>query len=374
MNREKMERVIAIDARMLEHSGIGTYLRNLLAHLVALENEYVFEVICRRREALDGLPPARFRFLAAKSPIYSLSEQWEIARLARHAQSLHSPHYNASLLYRGKLVVTIHDVIHLTDPTIGRTLAARFYARPMFHLVARRADRIIANSEFTKQQIVEYLAVSPSIVSVAYLGVSERFRPYDRKEAFSRVSSLLGVSQPYILFVGNLKPHKNVKTLLQAFAQISAHSDFDLQLVILGDDRKWKAGLVDESMSLGLAGRVIFAPHVPYQDLPWVYAAAEILVMPSLIEGFGLPVLEAMACGTPVVCSRAASLPEVAGDAAEYFEPANADDLAMAIERVLRSSQLQETLRCKGLERAKLFSWEEFARRHCEVYREALGT
>ncbi|MGD0124548.1 MAG: glycosyltransferase family 1 protein [Terriglobia bacterium] len=369
-----MERVIAIDARMLEHSGIGTYLRNLLAQLAALENEYVFEVICQRREVLDGLAPARFRFVPASSPIYSLSEQWEIARLARHAQLLHSPHYNAPLPYRGKLVVTIHDLIHLTDSTFRRTLAARFYARPMFHLVARRADCIIANSEFTKQQIVEHLAVSPSKVSVAYLGVSEHFRPHDRNEAFLRAASLLGVSRPYILFVGNLKPHKNLKTLLRAFAQICAHSDFDLQLVILGDDRKWKPGLVGESTSLGLAERVIFASHVPYQDLPWVYAAAETLVMPSLIEGFGLPVLEAMACGTPVVCSRAASLPEVAGDAAEYCEPASVDDLAMAIERVLRSSQFQATLRSKGLERAKLFSWEEFARRHCEVYRKALGT
>ena len=220
MNREKMERVIAIDARMLEHSGIGTYLRNLLAQLAALENEYVFEVICQRREVLDGLAPARFRFVPASSPIYSLSEQWEIARLARHAQLLHSPHYNAPLPYRGKLVVTIHDLIHLTDSTFRRTLAARFYARPMFHLVARRADCIIANSEFTKQQIVEHLAVSPSKVSVAYLGVSEHFRPHDRNEAFLRAASLLGVSRPYILFVGNLKPHKNLKTLLRAFAQI----------------------------------------------------------------------------------------------------------------------------------------------------------
>ena len=373
MNREKMERVIAIDARMLEHSGIGTYLRNLLTQLAAYENEYVFEVITRRREVLRDLPANRFRFVAARSAIYSLSEQWEIARLARHAQILHSPHYNASLLYRGKLVVTIHDLIHLTDPTVGRSLAARFYARPMFNLVARRADCIVANSEFTKQQIVEHLPVSPSKVSVAYLGVSERFRPRDHTEAFRRASSLLGVSRPYILFVGNLKPHKNVNTLIRAFAQICARSDFDHQLAILGDDHKWKAGLVNESMSLGLAERVIFAPHVPYQDLPWVYTAADMLVMPSLIEGFGLPVLEAMACGTPVVCSRAASLPEVAGDAAEYFEPSSVEDLAMAIERILRSSQFQTTLRSKGLERAKLFSWEEFARRHCEVYRQALG-
>ena len=372
MNREKTERVIAIDARMLEHSGIGTYLRNLLARLAATENEYVFEVICRRREVLGGLPSARFRFVPAQSPIYSLREQWEIARLARHAQLLHSPHYNAPLLLRGKLVVTIHDLIHLTDPSFRRTFAAQFYARPMFHLVARRADYIIANSEFTKQQIVERLAVSPSKVSVAYLGVSERFRPRDHNEAFLRAASLMGVSRPYILFVGNLKPHKNLKTLLRAFAQTCAHSDFDLQLAILGDDRKWKPGLVSESTSLGLAERVIFGSHVPYDDLPWVYAAAEILVMPSLIEGFGLPVLEAMACGTPVVCSRAASLPEVAGDAAEYFEPTSVDDLAMAIERVLRSSQFQVTLRSKGLERARLFSWEEFANRHCEVYREAL--
>jgi len=368
-----MERLIAVDARMVDNSGIGTYIRNLLAHLAALENKYVFEVICRRREVLDGLPSARFRFVPARSPIYSLSEQWEIARLARHAQLLHSPHYNAPLLYRGKLVVTIHDLIHLTDPTFRRTLAARFYARPMFNLVARRADRIIANSEFTKQQIVERLAVSPSKVTVAYLGVSERFRPHDHHEAFFRVSPLLDVTRPYILFVGNLKPHKNVKTLIRAFAQICAHGDFDFQLAILGDDRKWKPGLVLESTRLGLAERVRFVPHVPYQDLPWVYAAAEILVMPSSIEGFGLPVLEAMASGTPVVCSRAGSLPEVAGDAAEYCEPASADDLAIAIERVLRSSQLQATLRSKGLERVKCFCWEEFARRHCEVYREALG-
>jgi glycosyltransferase involved in cell wall biosynthesis len=285
---------------------------------------------------------------------------------------LHSPHYNAPLLHRGNLVVTIHDLIHVTDPRFKRTLAARFYAWPMFHLVARRADRIIANSEFTKQQIVEHLAVPPAKVSVAYLGVGSHFCPQDRKQAFVRVSPLLGLKRPYVLFVGNLKPNKNVKTLIRAFSQMCAHRDFGHQLVILGDDRKWKAGLISECEKLGISDRARFVAHVPYEDLPWIYGAAEMLVMPSLIEGFGLPVLEAMACGTPVVCSRAASLPEVAGDAAEYFEPTRVDDLANALERVLGSRELQETLRRKGRERVGLFSWEECARRHYEAYRQVL--
>jgi glycosyltransferase involved in cell wall biosynthesis len=368
-----MERLVAIDARMLESSGIGTYLRNLLENLAAIDSEHVFDVICLGKQLLHGLPQDRFRFVPAKSPIYSVSEQWEIARLARHAPVLHSPHYNAPLLYRGNLVVTIHDLIHITDPTFKRTSAARFYARPMFKLVARRAGRIIADSEFTKQQIVEHLAISPTKVVVVYLGVNGHFCPHDREQGILRVTSLLEPKRPYILFVGNLKPSKNLKTLIHAFSRICARKDVDHQLLILGDDRKWKAALVNECEKLGTGDRVLFAPHVPYEDLPWVYAAAEILVMPSLIEGFGLPVLEAMACGTPVVCSRAASLPEVAGDAAEYFEPTSVDDLAAALERVLGSRELQEALRRKGLERVKLFSWKECARRHCQVYREALG-
>lgn len=367
-----MERVIAIDARMLEHSGIGTYLRNLLEHFAVIENEYVFEVICPRKEALGGLPSDRFRFVAAKSPIYSLSEQWEIARLARHAKVLHSPHYNAPLLYRGTLVVTIHDLIHLTDPGVKRTLGARLYARPVYNLVARRAGRILSDSEFTKQQIVKHLSIPASKVSVVYLGVSQHFCPRDRNQAIARVSSRLGLKRPYVLFVGNLKPHKNVKTLIRAFARIGAQNEIDHQLVILGDDRKGKEALASECERLGIAERVLIVPQAPYEDLPWVYGAAEVLVMPSLIEGFGLPVLEAMACGTPVVCSRAASLPEVAGDAAEFFEPTNVDDLAATLERVLRSCELRESLRHKGLERVKLFSWRECARRTLEVYGKAM--
>jgi len=367
-----MGNVISIDARMLGSSGIGNYIRNLLENFATIANEFVFELVCQTKALPNGLPLDRFRFVPAKSSIYSVSEQWEIGWLARRAHLLHIPHYNAPLGYRGKLIVTIHDLIHLTDPTFKRTLAARFYARPMFYLVTQKADRIIADSEFTKQQIVEHLAVSPSKIVVVYLGVSEQFCPHDRGKAFLRVSSVFGLKRPYILFVGNLKPHKNVKTLIHAFSRMCARRDFDHQLVMLGDDKRWKVDLVNECKKLGIDGRVLFVSQVPFEDLPWVYGGAEVLVLPSFIEGFGLPVLEAMACGTPVVCSRAASLPEVAGDAAEYFEPASTDDLAAAIERVLGSHELQETLCQKGLERAKLFSWYECARRTLDVYGQVL--
>jgi glycosyltransferase involved in cell wall biosynthesis len=177
---------------------------------------------------------------------------------------------------------------------------------------------------------------------------------------------------PYLLYIGALKPHKNIPTLIRAFALLCGRKKVDQQLLIVGDDPKWKEGLVSLCSQLGIAERVSFVPRVGYELLPKVYAGADLLVMPSFIEGFGLPVLEAMACGTPVVCSRAASLPEVAGDAAEFFEPSSVDDLAAAIERVLDSPERQATLCQKGLERAKEFSWEECALRHCEVYRIAL--
>jgi len=209
-------------------------------------------------------------------------------------------------------------------------------------------------------------------VSVIYLGVGDHFRPCDRARASLRVSTLLGLKRPYILFVGNLKPHKNVRTLLRAFAEIRVRKNLDHHLLILGDDRKWKASLVSECGQLGIKEHVHFVPQAAYEELPWVYGAADLFVMPSLIEGFGLPVLEAMACGTPVVCSRAASLPEVGGNAVDYFDPSSEDDLAAALERVLGSHELQQTLRCRGFERVKLFPWSQTARQTLDLYRSVL--
>jgi glycosyltransferase involved in cell wall biosynthesis len=258
------------------------------------------------------------------------------------------------------------------DRTFRRTLPSLVYARPMLAVASRKADHIVAVSEFTKRQIVERLRIAPEKVTVIYHGVSSHFRVSNHEQASQAASSALQLRRPYLLYIGTLKPHKNIPTLIRAFALLRGRRKVEHQLLIVGDDPKWKEELVSLCSRLGIAGHVSFFPHVAHAILPQVYAGADLMVMPSFIEGFGLPVLEAMACGAPVVCSRAASLPEVAGHAAEFFEPSSVDDLAEAIERVLSSPERQAELRQKGLERAKQFSWGECARRHCEVYRRVL--
>jgi len=364
-----MKRIV-IDARILV-TGIGTYTFNLIASLKGKADGFTIRVLTWAKDA-ERMRPLCDEVKVVDARIYTIREQFEIPWAARGADLLHVPHYNAPLLYRGKLLVTIHDLIPITDATFKWTVPSNIYARPMLNLVVRKAEHIVTNSEFTKNEIVERLRVSPAKITAIHLGVSPHFCRRDHQEGAARVSGALGLNRPYLLFVGNLMPHKNLKTLIRAFALLRARKALEQELLIVGDSRRWRTRFLSEPQKQGVAEVVRFVPHVSYEMLPWVYAAADLLVLPSFIEGFGLPVLEAMACGTPVVCSRAASLPEVAGDAAEYFEPSSAEDLAAAIERVLNSTERQTELRQKGVERAKGFSWDECARRHGEVYRNLL--
>jgi len=363
---------IAIDVRWLHSGGIGTYAYQLISGLAEFKDTIALRGIVNRRN-LDRVAPFCNRVVLAASSIYTLREQWEILWAARGADLLHVPHYNAPLLRHGPLVVSILDLIHITDPIYRRSLAAWLYARPVMNLAARRADHIVTISEFSKSQIVEHLGVDASKITAIHCGVTAEFQPMDRSRAFSAVAQAFGLSRPYILYVGNLKPHKNVSLLLHAFALLRERGDFPLDLVILGDDARWGSSRRGEASRLGITDRTHFIPSVSQDLLPKAYAAAELLVLPSTIEGFGLPVLEAMACGTPVICSRAASLPEVGGDAALYFDPSDPEDLAHAIRQVLESSDLQRTLRVKGLARARQFTWSDSTRKHVDVYLRLLG-
>jgi len=366
-----MKSRVTIDARCLG-GGIGTYTYHLLEGLWKYGNGFEVQAITRERDKAKVKQWCPL-VTVVNTPIYTVREQWEVPWAAKGCDLLHVPHFNAPLFQPTPLVITIHDLIHITDPEYRTSFKAWACARPVLGLAARKAAHIITDSEYSKAQIIERLGVTFSKVSVISCGVDAEFIRMSKEEAVQAVSAALQIHESYLLYVGSLKRYKNVSTLLKAFAMLRARRDIPQRLLILGDTAQGKRELAGECAKLGISARTDFVPYVAQELLPKVYAAADVLVMPSKIEGFGLPVLEAMACGTPVVSSRAASLPEVGGEAVVYFDPHSPEDLAEAIERVLNSKELRENLRAKGLERAARFTWKDSVEKHVEVYQAVLG-
>jgi len=366
-----MTKIVAIDARWLV-GGIGTYTENLLLALRQMADGLEFRAIARGAD-VERVKALCSRVTVVDVPIYTLLEQILIPRAAKKCDLLHVPHFNVPLLHRGPLVVSIMDVIHLRSPEYRRNLSSILYARPMLNAAARKADQIITVSHHSKLQIMETLGIPGSKISVIHCGVGAQFRQNRNHKESQTAAQALGTDRPFLLYVGNLKPHKNVTTLLRAFAQLHRGKKLAHSLVIVGQDARWNRSILDECSRLRIHDSTIFVPYVSPALLPKLYAAADLFVMPSTAEGFGLPVLEAMACGTPVVCSNAASLPEVAGDAALYFDPASHEELAEQIELLLQSAALRSSLREEGLRRANQFTWQNFARKHVALYHQLLG-
>ena len=254
-------------------------------------------------------------------------------------------------------VVTIHDMGLEVLPD-AHPLAKRLYTKRLIPRVARKARLIITNSEYSKWEIIRHLGIPEHRIRVTPLAASPEFRPVAAHPA-----------HPYFLYVGNLEPRKNLERLIEAFGRLHGKEH---QLIIVGN--RWYQGGVAErkARSLGLNGRVKFLGYVPRSDLPEIFSGATALVYPSLLEGFGLPIIEAMACGTPVITSNNSSMREVAGDAAALVDPRNVREIAEAMARVAEDSSLRAQLSQKGLKRASEFSWKKTAELTLEVYREAI--
>jgi len=270
-----------------------------------------------------------------------------------------------------KIVATVCDVLPLSYPGTSTLLDTLIY-RYWLPRVLPGADRVITISEHSRRDIGRYLGIPSSVLRPVPLGVAPRFQPVSPEQVASHLVRRFGLRPPYVLYVGAITIRKNVVRALRAFASIRQFLP-ELRFVLAGA-RVWrKTPLEPVIQELGLADRVYCTGPFPDADLPALYAGADLFVFPSLYEGFGLPPLEAMACGTPVVCSNAASLPEVVGDAALTVDPYDVDALADAMCRVLVDGQLREDLRARGLARARRFSWEKTARETVAVYREVLG-
>jgi glycosyltransferase involved in cell wall biosynthesis len=361
---------LALDARWL-HTGLGTYTLNLIRELTARTDIPLH--LLTRPEYRRTLSKFTEDIAVVDAPIYSLAEQFKVAHAARHYNVLHVPHYNAPLLYKGFLLVTIHDLTHILDENFRKTVKSWLYAQPMLRLVARRADHIFTVSEYSKRQIVDELGIASGKITVVWNGIGPHIYPEPREIAREKISQALSVAAPYILFVGNLKASKNVSGLLQAFSLLKSRLDLPHHLLVVGDDAAGRPQLMKLAQRLRLDKSLVFVSRLNDDQLRAAYAGADLTVLPSFEEGFGLPLIESMACGTPVACSHAASLPEVAGAAAEFFDPHDADSIASTIENVLVSSSRWRELHRLGLERAQIFTRQACGERHFDVYRKYLG-
>jgi glycosyltransferase involved in cell wall biosynthesis len=320
---------IAIDARMISRSGIGRYTENLVKNLARIDRLNTYSVLVNHKEnSLEERDNLKFYALRREIPIYGLSEQlllpFEVR--GRKPDLVHYPSFNMPLLNPAPVVVTIHDLIYYLFPDACPGRAAHLYARFMFRAVPRLARRII----------------------------TEKY----------------GITGEYVFYAGTHQPRKNLVRLVKAFSRLKSR---DHLLVITGKKEARRREVYDMVERLGLSDRVVFTGMVPEEELPVLYSMADLFVFPSLYEGFGLPPLEAMACGTPVVTTSCTSLPEVVGDAALIADPLDVDSIAACMDRVLSSSSFAAELSEKGFSRVKRFSWLKTAEKTLDVYNEVLG-
>jgi glycosyltransferase involved in cell wall biosynthesis len=314
---------IVIDARMVRASGIGTYIEQIVPRIVAQWSGARFTILGDQDVLCHLIPQSpRVAYALFEASIYSIKEQLTYRRvIPKDAALLWVPHFNVPLLYGGRLAATVHDVFHLASPEVSGP--KRLYAKLLFRSVVRRAGLVMCDSAFTANEL-RRLAGEPRRLEIVHLGVSRRWSALPSAEPL--------LSGPYLLAVGNVKPHKNLQRLVAAFERVA--DIIPHRLVIVGR----REGLLTldtevEQMAARLGERVLFTGHVTPDILERYVAGCAALIHPSLYEGFGLPPLEAMAAGRPVAVSRAASLPEVCGPDADYFDPTDVGSIADALRR-----------------------------------------
>lgn len=357
---------IGIDASPMFESraGIAQYVAGLVRHLpsVGPDNEYLLYASRRGGEGL-GLGDCLNARLV-------MVPKWAAGWRARRDRIdvYHGTNYRLRGRGRRGDVLTVHDLVAERFPSLVKRGRASRKTRRM----AREATAIIAVSESTARDLVELYGMSREKITVIHHGVAEGFVPAPLPDAREWVKRQCGIDRPFILSSGTIEPRKNLPTLIRAYASLPRiRDDFDL---VLAGGWGWGKADVDRTVKeLGVAGRVRMTGHLTSEALRWVYCAADLFVYPSLYEGFGLPPLEAMACGTPVITSCGSSLPEVVGDAGILVDPRNVEGLAGAIARVLEDREMQHRMRERGIARAKRFSWEACARETLKVYGSVAG-
>ncbi|MHB0878424.1 MAG: glycosyltransferase family 4 protein [Anaerolineae bacterium] len=366
---------IGIDARLLHYTkaGISQYILRLLEGLAALQPQEEVLVLRSRLDKASSLPATPFPSVPLWTPPHNRFEQatlrFEIARLG--LDLLHSPDFIPPMRRRFKSVVTVHDLAFLLYPHMLTRESAHYYGQ--IDQGVRSANHIIAVSESTKRDVTHLLGVPEDRVTVIHEAINRNYRYVEDREAVDAVRVRYGLPKDFILHVGTIEPRKNLPNLFRAVRLLADQHQPDIALAVCGE---W-GWLYDEALQvleqLKLKQTVRFLGHVPLLDLVHLFNGATALAYPSYYEGFGLPPLEAMACGTPVVASDTSSMPEVIGDAGLLVPPDDFEALAVSLWRILSDDELRATLVRRGLQRAATFSVDKMAERTLELYRTVLA-
>lgn len=366
---------IGIDAsRMAVAARTGTehYTFELLGALAQIDRSTRYTLYCNQMPA--ALPALGANFALRQIPLARL---WTHARLsadvlARPPDLLFVPAHviplGAPLQRRTRTVVTIHDLGYLHFPE-AHTRAHRLYLRLSTAWSARVAHRVIAVSAATRADLVRYTGVAPAKISVIHHGVAAHFAPVASQPMITAVQARHAIDRPYFLFVGTVQPRKNLERVIAAFAALAVSQQ---PLLVIAGKKGWLTAAIERrAQELGVADRVRFVGYLPDADLPPLLSGALGFVFPSLYEGFGMPVLEAMACGTPVLTATTSSLPEVAGDAALLVDPCDTSAIADGLRRLASEPQLRAELGARGRARAARFTWRACAEATLRVLQQA---
>jgi glycosyltransferase involved in cell wall biosynthesis len=354
--------------RWIDASGVGTYIKGILPGIVErLENVSIVGLGVRSRlEEFPWSRAANVRLIDCRAARYSLTEQFQVPLAIPAGTDLFfTPYYTIPLLYPGRLAVTVHDLSHRVVPEIIGNARKRIYAQVMFRALRKRASLIFTVSDFSKAELLRLTTGSrEDNILTTHLGITN--------EWYTAADLPAVRARPYFIYVGNIKPYKNVGRLVEAFMRIQ-HS-LPQDLVIVGQSEGLITGESAEFFKRvrTAGGRIHLTGFVSHRELLSLVAGARALIMPSLYEGFGLPALEAMAAGVPVAAANVASLPEVCGDAALYFDPMQVDDIAAKLVRIGSDDALCLALKVKGVERSRLFTWDACAAKTAEGLRSCL--
>ncbi|MBI3120545.1 MAG: glycosyltransferase family 4 protein [Candidatus Kerfeldbacteria bacterium] len=365
---------IGIDARFYgpQEKGLGRYVQKLIEHLQVLDHENSYVVFLQPDRIKDfPIPSPKWRAVAAPYRWYTISEQLKMPKLLsqEHVDFMHFPHFNVPIFYRGPYLITIHDLIITKHPkrrasTLGPFTYWLKYAAYKFVVAnaVRKASRILTVSKHSKKEIQDYYHIPEDRIVVTY----EAADPPRDLPALHDIAHY-NIHAPYLLYVGNAHPHKNLERLLSAFAQFrEEHPEYSL--VLVGSHDYFYQRLMQEAETSKLNTNVIFPGFVPDEDLGLLYAQATAYVFPSMSEGFGLPPLEAMYRGTPVVSSNATCLPEILGDAVLYMDPMHVSAIAHAMEQIVTDQELRNQLIERGRQQVQRFSWDRMAKETLAIY------